>query len=176
MPSLRNSASSAPRTPLATAASAALTRRSFSDAENRRRFFGCTLSTDAPFTPGSLSKPSLDEISRSAFREGRLFAEPGSLVTFSPGDAHPFEIHGLEAGYAPLGVFANYRDVNNGGFGIPNATFQVQLSPKTILVPFYVVRALSRDAGTPFGQQINAQLGKSSIVSSHARSSYLVPL
>ena len=53
MPSLRSSASSAPRSPVAMAASAALTRRSFSDAVNRRRVPGCTASWAAGGTTGT---------------------------------------------------------------------------------------------------------------------------
>src|SRR5712692_9901272 len=51
MPSLRSRACSAPRSPLATAASAAFSRRSFSEAAYRRRFLRGTLSSDAPFSP-----------------------------------------------------------------------------------------------------------------------------
>ena len=51
MPSFRRSASRAPRSPLASAVSAAFKIRSFSAAENRRRDFGATVSTAAPFTP-----------------------------------------------------------------------------------------------------------------------------
>src|SRR5512143_1350308 len=53
MASLRSSASSAPRTPLARATSAAFTSRSFSDAMNWRRILGATDSCDATFTLGS---------------------------------------------------------------------------------------------------------------------------
>src|SRR5690606_37013840 len=53
MPSLRSSASSAPRSPLATAASADFKMRSFSDAGYFRRVLRGRLSTDAPLTPRS---------------------------------------------------------------------------------------------------------------------------
>src|SRR5271166_3606549 len=70
--SLRSSASSAPRSPLATAASAAFSKRSFSDAGNRRRLLGGVLSTAAPLTPTSRGLRSLSggEISGSTLRDG----------------------------------------------------------------------------------------------------------
>src|SRR5690606_30883968 len=64
MPSLRSSASSAPRSPLARAASAAFTMRSFSAAEYWRRFFGGTLSTAAPLTLRRFSAASAAGSSR----------------------------------------------------------------------------------------------------------------
>ena len=57
----------APRLPLATAAFAAFTMRSFSDAENERLVFGATLSTDAPLTPRS---GRLRSVSGSSSRPG----------------------------------------------------------------------------------------------------------
>src|SRR5215510_1190781 len=53
MASLRSIASSALRSPVARAASAAFTSRSFSDAVNWRRILACTDSCDALFTRGS---------------------------------------------------------------------------------------------------------------------------
>src|SRR5580704_6123678 len=81
MLSLRSNASSAPRSPLAIAASAAFSRRSFSDAENRRRLLGGVLSTDARLTPRSRGLRSLsgEEISGSRTEDALgTFVEPFS--------------------------------------------------------------------------------------------------
>jgi len=85
MPSLRSMASSAPRSPVASAASAALSSRSFSDAANRRRFFGGVLSTDAPLTARSRCLRSLSEggIQGSRIGEGLgTYEEPFSAYQY----------------------------------------------------------------------------------------------
>jgi hypothetical protein len=66
MPSSRSNASSAPRTPLASAASAAFTSRSFSDAVSCRRVLPGRDSCDGLFTRGScrLRSPSAEATSR----------------------------------------------------------------------------------------------------------------
>ncbi len=81
MPSLRSSASSAPRSDVASAASAAFSSRIFSDAENRRRLFGGVLYTEAPLTARSRCLRSLSEegISGSKIGDGLgTFEEPFS--------------------------------------------------------------------------------------------------
>ena len=69
--------------PYAIAASAALTSRSFSDAENRRRVLGGALSTDDPLTARSRSLRSLSEGKIEGSRFGK------SLGTFGK----PFSAH-----------------------------------------------------------------------------------
>src|SRR6266852_1525911 len=68
MPSVRSSASSAPRSPLAKATAAAFTNRNFSDAVNWRRVLACTDSCDAPFMLDSRDLRSDSPSSGMTFR------------------------------------------------------------------------------------------------------------
>src|SRR5882672_12174637 len=88
MPSWRSSASRAPRSPLARAASAAFTTRNFSDAENWRRVLPCTDSCDAPFVLDSRRLRSTSPSSGASFRSGTW----GGLGTLrGPFSAHRYK-------------------------------------------------------------------------------------
>src|SRR6218665_2954134 len=79
MPSLRKRASRAPRTLLATAASAAFRSRSLSAALKRRRGFGATVSTAAPLVLRAFCAAAVPGVSGawSGFGFG-MFTGPGS--------------------------------------------------------------------------------------------------
>jgi hypothetical protein len=83
MPSLRSNASTAPRFPLATQASAFFTMRSFSAAVNLRRVRFATLSTAPPLDARSRSRCSLSSAASRSL--------PGD--DFGKGDSVPFSAH-----------------------------------------------------------------------------------
>src|SRR5208337_5189124 len=96
-PSLRRSASSAPRSPVVSAASAAFSSRSFSEAVNRRRLFGAVLSTEDPLTPRSRCLRSLSGAGVDGVRIGE------GLGTFDePFSAHRYREIQRELSHATL--------------------------------------------------------------------------
>src|SRR5687768_15822214 len=89
MPSRRNTRWSAPRSPLAIAAPAALTMRSFSEAENLLRFFLGTTSSGPPRTLGAA--PEYSSLDASGLKPVKRFGTIGT----------PFSAH-------------RYRDIQGG--------------------------------------------------------------